>query len=1162
MNNTPAEDRSEQKPATMEKISGLIASHFPKLTGSVDSSDISRLAAGFEDLDDQELEAVLHAGKGAFKRGMRVLIAYLGAAPGVYKSIGKNEFENWLSLARNISKLSVSCCEGFFDSSMPIIKKGGLELLENWTNTGIALSEQNKWMAIAYFKHAGKVVVSAEPGRFQALVETGKELGTINIKVSEAYFEHLIQLNSLLTTEEFTLFCHITESISKSHWLTAIELINLTGKILPSVPPHRRKELLVSMDMILEFGEAPAMALFRNAGKIMETADEHDLVFLMDIATDLASTDNESAKLFLNTITQYPDKLELTEVEEWKDKGIASFTDNKKALRTFIQASLALGKYSEDTDRDIRSLLIDRGIQLADIQPECVPAYFDNASEAYILFTSEMFDEWAGTGEGIGIQNPALASAYFGNSVQALSKISPQYHDEIFRIANRLLGKEGALASAFFKDLGLFVGNTKPENAGKWADIGMKIYAKDRKLAIDYFSHSSPILEKLDISELEEWALKGLENIEDKAPAGKAYFSLESKSSNEFIEELTGSITLKKVANVLRYYALGLSNTNFIIRSMATLPPQVETQDMNPIIAGNTIYLAPKMRIYEDIEENFKIYKLSVMHEVGHIRFSSMDITHENAAVLMEKISTKYPIQKEDQGFSPDTQSKEPIDIIDILSLLPNQILAATILGVLEDARVEYMIMDHYRGVRSDLENVRHKMLLVRPAPKSGLEEFMEALLWISTGHEPAFNISETTREILDKIREILEDTIFREDSSTLSALETAFEIYAVLDGYFGPLEPVEYEMLKNIGYRGMDIGATGSKDPMMTKPFENVIKIFIPETETDLTAQENRPKEKATEKPTHNLDNNWRVLGSYKYDEWDSVINDYRSDWSTVNEIEPIGGSTSYYTKAMERYGNEISLLKHTFSLMKPEAFHRMKGQNDGTEIDIDAFIDSLIAKKCGINPDEGLYLRWDKHERDVATLFLMDVSASTRKILGADGRSILNVEKDSLIIMSQALESIGDNYAIYAFSGKSRDDVEYFVIKEFDEELSDNVARRISILQPASNTRLGPAIRHSIKKLEHAGARTKMLVLLSDGEPYDRSKGEDSYQGDLAQEDTRVAISEGRARGMHFFCITVDRNPGEYLDNIFSDVGYTIIDDALMLPETLPLLYKRLTT
>jgi nitric oxide reductase activation protein len=128
----------------------------------------------------------------------------------------------------------------------------------------------------------------------------------------------------------------------------------------------------------------------------------------------------------------------------------------------------------------------------------------------------------------------------------------------------------------------------------------------------------------------------------------------------------------------------------------------------------------------------------------------------------------------------------------------------------------------------------------------------------------------------------------------------------------------------------------------------------------------------------------------------------------------------------------------------------------------------------KCGINPMTG-FLRWDKQERDVATLFLIDVSYSTHKKIGYEEKSIVDVEKDSLIIMIQALESIGDKYAIYAFSGQTRDDVEYFVIKEFDEELSDNVARRISVLEPVSNTRLGPANPHSIRKLDKVDARTR---------------------------------------------------------------------------------------
>ncbi|MDG6243891.1 MAG: VWA domain-containing protein [Methanolobus sp.] len=1137
------------------------------------------MAAGFEELSEQEQEEVLRAGKGALKRGTRVLIAYLRAAPKVCKAIGKEDFASWLALARRISKLSVSCCEGFFESSLPIIKKGGLALLGYWTDTGIALSEHSKWVSIAYFRHTGKVIVSTGPERFKGIAARGTELTDINTKVSEAYFEHLIHFHTLLTPQNFNLFCNIAQSLSKEHWLISIEFISLAGKTLRSIPEKRRAEMLQAMYSLLDLGEGPSMALYRNAGAIIGHADEQSFAALMRFATDLARHDRKSSMHLLNSIAQYMDKLELSEAEQWKNKALDSLQDNREALRTFIQTSLILGKNTGDTDRKSRSAIIERGIMLAEIEPKCLENYFSNAALAYKLFTADIYEEWVGTGEGIAMQDPGLAAAYYERSLLAMRDISPQHHEQIFRTANVLLGKDATLTSLFFGNLGSFIRQAKIENATRWAEIGIRLHEMDRRLAGDYFTHSVQLLGKLDVDELEQWALKGLELSKNKpskskgssggppgessgGSAGEAYFSLVSKTSTDLAEELSGSLELKKVTNVLRYYALGLCGTNFVIRSMTSLPLLEDTHGVNPIIAGNTIYLAPKMRLYQSIEDNFRIYKLSVMHEVGHVRFSSLDIEPVKAGTLVDRISREYNAADHQRNTDPhDPEIDIDMDIADILSLFPNQILAATIFGILEDARVEYMIMEHYRGVRYDLEEIRHRMLLSRPGPSAGLEEFMEALLWASTGHKVQFDTDELTRKVLEDVRKILEENIFIKDSTTTSCLEGTFEIYSKMEEHFGPLGQIEYQMLRNIAYRGMDIGASGSKDPVMTRPSEDIIRNFMPETEADLTAQEERPKEQATNKPTQALNKNWSLLGTYRYDEWDSSINDYRTEWSTINEIEPSGGSTSYYNKAMERYSNEIALLKHTFSMMRPEAFHRLKEQKDGTEIDIDAFTESLIAKRCGINPDERLYIRWDKHERDVATLFLIDVSASTRKILGNDGRSILEVEKDALIIMSQALESIGDKYAIYAFSGKGRENIEYFLIKGFDEELSDEVACRMSLLQPASNTRLGPAIRHSVSKLEQAQANTKMLVLLSDGEPYDRSKGEGTYQGDLAQEDTRVAINEAKNRGIHFFCITVDKNPGDYLDKIFSDVGYTIIDDALMLPETLPLLYKRLT-
>ncbi len=759
------------------------------------------------------------------------------------------------------------------------------------------------------------------------------------------------------------------------------------------------------------------------------------------------------------------------------------------------------------------------------------------------------------------IESRFFGRNYHQNLLDVLQKSRSSYHDELLRTAQMLLDKDWMLAGLFFENLPTAAENTSPEGIRKWAGTGLKIFNLDKDLGIDYFTYSAPLLKDLNISELEEWALKGIIVFEANPPQGRLYFSLKSEDSKEFAESLKGSVALSEIINVLRYYALGLSGVNFNIRSLRTLGKEDDPDYINPVISGNTIYLAPRIKGYGDFEDNYKIYKLSIMHEVGHIRFSSNELERDGAAELMAGIKRRYSTMKKRLPL-PGMQADGAIGIADVIALFPNQALAGTILGILEDARVEYRIMEQYSGVRADLERIRRQMLLTRPIPEDKVERFIESLLWISIGYEPDYNLDNGTK-LLDQIKPMLLESIFREDSAVIDSLKTAFSIYKLLDEHEGPLSQKEYELLKNLDYRGISIGASDSKDSRSTRSHENIIENFIPECKVELT-EKNEPQqdERTKHQPTYAKKKNWNILGSYRYDEWDSVINDYKSDWCMVNEVEPFGMSSDYYHEASEQYRNEIALIKQVFTRMKPETFRRMKEQTDGTEIDIDAFIDSLIQKKCGVNPDDRLYMRWDKHERDVATLFLVDVSYSTHKMVNFEEKSILDVEKDSLIIMTQALESIGDNYAIYAFSGKNRDDVEYIVIKDFDDELSDTVARRISLLEPVSNTRLGPAIRHSIRKLEKVDAKTKIIILLSDGEPFDVSRGEAAYKESIAEEDTRIAIQESNTKGIDFFCITVDPDPGKYLDNIFSDSEYTIIDDASSLPETLPVLYKRITT
>src|SRR5262245_44907930 len=99
---------------------------------------------------------------------------------------------------------------------------------------------------------------------------------------------------------------------------------------------------------------------------------------------------------------------------------------------------------------------------------------------------------------------------------------------------------------------------------------------------------------------------------------------------------------------------------------------------------------------------------------------------------------------------------------------------------------------------------------------------------------------------------------------------------------------------------------------------------------------------------------------------------------------------------------------------------------------------------------------------------------------------------------------------------------------------------------------------MRQATTRLARQDALTKLMIVLSDGRPYDHDYGDSRY----AREDTRMALRQARLAGITPFCITIDRESEDQLRDMYGEVGYTIIDDVLSLPERLPGIYTRLTT
>jgi hypothetical protein len=295
-----------------------------------------------------------------------------------------------------------------------------------------------------------------------------------------------------------------------------------------------------------------------------------------------------------------------------------------------------------------------------------------------------------------------------------------------------------------------------------------------------------------------------------------------------------------------------------------------------------------------------------------------------------------------------------------------------------------------------------------------------------------------------------------------------------------------------------------------------------------------------------------------FHYDEWDHKIEDYRPAWCTLREQRSTRSVEAFVSATFHEYGGIVTQIRRNFQLMRPERLRKMRYQPEGDDLDVDGLVEYVVDRRARVTPSERVYIKRDKKDRDVTTAFLIDMSSSTdRKI---DGRKrIIDIEKEGLLLMCEALEAIRDEYAIYGFSGSGRDDCQFYVVKEFGERYDERMRGRIGGIYGRQKTRMGPALRHATKRLMGVDSHVKLLILVTDGKPYDS----DTYQDNAyAQEDTKMALREARREKIHLFCVTVDREAADYLPHMYSDANFVIIDDVRTLPHKLPQLYRRLTT
>lgn len=719
--------------------------------------------------------------------------------------------------------------------------------------------------------------------------------------------------------------------------------------------------------------------------------------------------------------------------------------------------------------------------------------------------------------------------------------------------------------------------------------LTLAIARVDGEAALACFRSAARALRSVSIEQFEEWARRGLALGQNDARVRRSFFALETRTSYDALHSSPNGINLESVQHLLRLYIEALTGREVEIAPLAAVPSESRIND------GRTIHLPSRVEEFGEADLDFRLFKTLAAHAAGQIEFQTHEPNTPSLRNAYRALADIYDPSNVDaldafalngyinEPLQPETsaiESGEPralprnVDYRAVLQLFPHAQLARRIFGTLENGRIDLQLRRKYRGLRRDLDLVREHLRRLRPQVATlpaSLAPF-ELLFQVTLLGGALEDAREYYRQAVTELETIVADYLTGPKASVADTLMATSRVYSLFQSITPTDDSVQQlETQEESSDEREENQVDGERMPMRRGDRQperkDARELFNAWNDP---SQEGEPDDLTGAETWTDAQTPEQVLEAgevaYNYDEWDRELTDHRLGWCRVIEKQVKSGSKEFVEQTRERHRGVISSIRHQFQLMKPEDLTRVANELDGEEFDLNSVVDYIIDRRADGHQSERLYTKRLRKRRDVAVSFLLDQSSSTARTIGRHplqpytrpGRRIIEIEKEGLVLMSEALEAVGDVYSINGFTSEGRRNVKFYIVKDFDEQYTDEVKRRIGGITYQNNTRLGAAIRHATTRLSKQDARTRLLIILSDGRPYDHDYGDARY----AREDTREALRQAKAEGITPFCITIDRESETELRDLYGEVGYTIIDDVLSLPERLPGIYRRLTT
>ena len=685
-------------------------------------------------------------------------------------------------------------------------------------------------------------------------------------------------------------------------------------------------------------------------------------------------------------------------------------------------------------------------------------------------------------------------------------------------------------------------------------------------------------------------------------------------------------IEFASIEMVLQLYSRALTGKEVDIQAGEADVPAFRNTWWKQLASGNSpdghvqISVPSSFMQYATWGENFDWYKAIITQQICHVEFGSFDFSFNKASNLFEDV--RFRIQP--------SANVHDSSIVRFISLFDDRLLAAQVFVAVENVRVNYLVKHYYPGVKRSYIRMQQDMLLtLQMLPGMTLRrafcEFLEGLeldAMLAVEVDALYQPLQMAYEILERLRSP-EATVEDSAEAAIRIYEIARQIpknmYVSSSGGFisenraphpSDLEAQEYMGNFDVDKMKLNMEMKNNPGKSSTMPMtaEDIKKLadrkigisditqaqFLSSTglsaadlprgvhiyqfSQDKYQQVDRYQPKDANAPIAPEEGE-KV---FYYDEWDFRAKRYLGEWCCIREKVLGEGSSYFYEKTLESRKMLAAEIKRQFEKLPAELLYKARNLDDGDEYDLDLVISELLDKRAGHTPTGKVYWKKKKIHRDVAVVFLLDMSGSTADLISKNRatmqydesikydfikfvmqprRRIIDLEKESIVLLIHAIETLGDSYGIYGFSGHGRSKVQFLVIKDLNEGFSEKIKRRVDQIAPIHGTRMGPAIRHAVTKLDACAGSLKLLFLVSDGYPQDAMYGCDDDDKEYAIHDTKMALIEASRKNITPFCLTVDSSGNDYLRTMCQDIGYEVIDDIEILPHRLPMLYKKLS-